>query len=203
MKSDRPFEGEHARSSAFVSLLSDVFNMDPLWTDVATPLLSALLGGFLVALPSIWATIRADRKHRRSVASAFRGEIGSIIRLYETRGYLALHQERLDAWTSGGEPVTFTSDFDERQRDRIYEALASEIGALPEPAPEQVVTFYTLLDAVHEDLGKMSRGVFEHEPRAAKLAFYQHFVSVMGEMLSAADVAQATLQTYISDRSSE
>lgn len=47
MKSDRPFEGTHARSSALVSLRSDVFDIDPLWTDVATPLLSALLGKLL------------------------------------------------------------------------------------------------------------------------------------------------------------
>jgi len=180
--------------------LLTVLDMDPLWTDVATPLLSALLGGLLVALPSIWTTLRTDRKRRRNVASAFRGEIGSVIRLYETRAYLALHQERLDAWTAGDEPVTFSSDFDERRYDRIYEALAPELGALPDPAPEQVVTFYTLLDAVHEDLGKMSRGVFDHEPRDAKLAFYRHFVSMMGEMLAAADAAHATLRTHTSSR---
>ena len=45
MKSDRSFEGVHARSSALVSLRSDVFDTDLLWTDVATSLLSALLGG--------------------------------------------------------------------------------------------------------------------------------------------------------------
>ncbi|NBB90410.1 MAG: hypothetical protein GVY23_04285 [Spirochaetes bacterium] len=122
-----------------------------------------------------------------------------MLRLYETRGYLALHQERLARWTSSDVPITFSKDFDERRYDRIYDALASEIGALPEPAPERVVTFYTLLDAVHEDLGKMSRGVFDKQPRASKLAFYEHFVSMMDEMLSAADAAHETLRTHTSD----
>jgi len=32
---------------------------------------------------------------RQNAASAFRGEIGLMIRLYQTRGHLAFHQERL------------------------------------------------------------------------------------------------------------
>ena len=133
-------------------------DMDTLWLDVATPLLSALLGGLLVALPSIWATVRADRQRRWNVASAFRGEIGSVLHLYETRGYLAFHQDRLATWMSNDVPVTFPKDFDERQYDRIYDTLASDIGALPEPVPERLVTFYMLLDAVHEDLGENEPG---------------------------------------------
>lgn len=120
-----------------------------------------------------------------------------MIRLYKTRGYLELHKERVERWTTGEEPIAFTRDFDERRYDRIYEALASDIGALPEPAPERIVVFYTLLDAVHEDLGKMSRGVFEGHSRASKLVFYKHFVGMMEEMLSAAEAAHAELSTHI------
>jgi len=176
--------------------------MDTLWLDVATPLLSALLGGLLVALPSIWATVRADRQRRWNVASAFRGEIGSVLHLYETRGYLAFHQDRLATWMSNDVPVTFPKDFDERQYDRIYDTLASDIGALPEPVPERLVTFYMLLDAVHEDLGKMSRGVFDEQSRASKLAFYQHFVDMMEEMLMAGKAAHDTLARHVPTASS-
>jgi len=125
---------------------------------LAGNLLSALLGGLLVAVPSVWSTLRADRRERRNVASAFRGEIGAVLSSYDTRQYLSLHRERLQTWETTDEPVAFSRDFEERRYDQIYRANADRVGVLPDPIPQHIATFYTLLDAVHEDLRKMSRG---------------------------------------------
>lgn len=171
----------------------------PMLLSLAGNLLSALLGGLLVAVPSVWSTLRADRRERRNVASAFRGEIGAVLSLYDTRQYLSLHCERLQTWETTDEPVVFSRDFEERRYDQIYRANADRVGVLPDPIPQHIATFYTLLDAVHEDLGKMSRGVFGDQDRVSKLAFYRHFVQVMRQMLDAGKTVEAELASLITD----
>lgn len=119
--------------------------------------------------------------------------------LYDTRKYLSLHRERLQNWETTDEPIVFSRDFEERRYDQIYRANADRIGVLPDPIPQHIATFYTLLDAVHEDLGKMSRGVFDDQNRASKLAFYRHFIQVMEQMLDAAQTVEAELADLIAN----
>ncbi|MCS3862942.1 hypothetical protein GGP86_002731 [Salinibacter ruber] len=160
------------------------------------PILSSLVGGLLVAIPTLWKIYRSDRRQTARVASAFRGEISAILNLYRRREYLALHKERLREWEEKNDEVSFPSDYEERTRDRIYQSNASRIGLLPGPIPGKIATFYTLLDGIHEDLAKMSRGALKSVPREAKIAYYRQFVSIMEEMISLAEELEGELSDH-------
>jgi len=162
-----------------------------------SPVLSSLVGGLLVAAPTLWQTYNSNRRKTANIASAFRGEVSAILTLYQRKEYLSLHKKRLRAWKKSGDEVSFPSDYEERTRNRIYQSNAAQIGLLPDPVPSKIATFYTLLDAVQKSLSKMSGGALESKSRDAKLAYYRDFISTMDEMLDLAEELERELSSHV------
>lgn len=94
--------------------------------------------------------------HRRNLGGAFVGEISALLSIGEHRGYEVDARRELEEARKAGRPAIFYFDAD-REYQRVYAANAGALGILPKPIPEKIALFYTLLNAVLEDVARLRR----------------------------------------------
>ena len=114
-----------------------------------------MIGGVLGIAGSLlsqaWLELYRTRKARETLALAFEGEIGALLQIIETRGYVeALRRARERTKTSGMVHQYFFRA--RREYFKVFEADVGRIGTLKPPLPLLVSRFYTQVNAIIEDM---------------------------------------------------
>jgi hypothetical protein len=126
------------------------------------PLLQTLAGGFLTFSGGWLGTVITQRRQRKieskSLASAFHGEIKALINIIERRRYIQGIQEAITACKSNQKIVLRVRVT--RKYFNVYEKNLDKIGILPNPIPEKIVDFYTVMTAILEDLDSINEESF-------------------------------------------
>jgi hypothetical protein len=119
------------------------------------PLLGVVIGGVLGIAGSLlsqaWLESYRTRKARDALALAFEGEIGALLRIIETRGYVAALRHAREQTEKIGvvHPYFFRA---RRGYFKVFEANVGRIGTLKPPLPLLVSRFYTQANAIIEDM---------------------------------------------------
>ena len=87
----------------------------------------------------------------KSLASAFYGEVGALLTIAERRGYLGQLKRLLDYVEQTQKKESFYFKIT-KNYFHVYESNVNKIGILPAPLPEKIVSFYTYVFAIMEDL---------------------------------------------------
>ena len=121
-----------------------------MWNTIVPTLVGgglAIIGGFAGIMLT---TIVERRNKRKSVAGALGGEIGALIAIIERRRYL----EVIDELIAEGEETGARTAFGLVARQEyfvVFNAHASELGALPPAAAQKVARFYVMAKSFLED----------------------------------------------------
>jgi hypothetical protein len=158
------------------------------------PLLQTLIGGLLALLGGFSATWFTQWLHKRverkNIASAFYGEISSLLRIIKVRGYVQGLEDDLRYMQSNLGDISFTHFKATKNYFRVYEYNIGKIGLLNEPLPEKIISFYTFIFAALEDIEEMNQADFS--PSNAELTetieeilhIAKEVISVGNEILS-------------------
>lgn len=118
-----------------------------------------LIGGLLTFLGGLIGNYFIQRSQRNAelnnLASAFYGEISSILAIVKRRNYVESMTYVLEN-VEADEAPEFTYYRGQNEKFRIYESNVSKIGLLPAPIPEKLISFYTLAEVIHDDLGNLN-----------------------------------------------
>jgi hypothetical protein len=116
-------------------------------------IIQVLLGGVLTFVGGIvgnqFLQKRQRRNERENLSSTFRGEIGAILLIIESRGYQKRLEDRLKR-IKDGERAKFTTPI-RRKYTLVYENNVGKLGVLDSPLPEAIVTFYMQINALLDD----------------------------------------------------
>ncbi|MCC6329283.1 MAG: hypothetical protein IT174_12255 [Acidobacteria bacterium] len=128
------------------------------------PLTQTLTGGLLALTGAFGATWFTQwlrkRTERKNIESAFYGEISSLLRIIELRGYISALEQDLEDMQSSPTLTSFTHFKVTKSYFRVYENNVGKIGLLTEPLPEKIISFYTLVFSALEDIDEMNEADF-------------------------------------------
>lgn len=118
------------------------------------PLFQTLLGGLLTFLGGLTASVllqsRQIKAERKSLASAFLGEIKALNKIFERRRYAKVIKVTIYLLERSEEASpTFRIT---REYSKVYNENIDKIGCLPAPLPELIVDFYMSLTSMYEDM---------------------------------------------------
>ncbi len=120
-------------------------------------LLSVLVGAFSAIGAGVFAHWYQEHRKAKSLRSALRAEIKSIIELVARRDHVTHFKSFLDAWKQGQrlDQIPGIVNLTEQSRDRatnIFLSNLSDIGLLPPDIATDVVTFYQLYEGITDDI---------------------------------------------------
>jgi hypothetical protein len=119
------------------------------------PILPTIVGGLLALAGGIagghWARAADLRRARRSLASAFEGEVGALLALSERRKYVQGLDDLIAEMTasSGGGYFYFHA---KRNYFGVFQRNLDKVGLLMAPLPKLLVTFYLQAYSVLDDI---------------------------------------------------
>ena len=126
-------------------------------------LLAVIVGGLIAPVGSVIVGGWDRRQHRRSLATALRGEIATILAIAERRRYVEFFAGFLEAWKSGErlEVLPGIYGLDPKEADPVVAVNLERIGELEPALAEDVVRFYATLQGIRQDIAAISRGDVE------------------------------------------
>jgi len=163
--------------------------MDSTWSVVA----GALLG----YIPLGVGAIVRSRKATNSVQAALLAEVSSLLQIIEARKYLKEFKEIFDKLTAENErDKTLAQQNDTHFQEhsvtieipiqddynKVFKAHLDKLGLLPPKFATDIVTFYTLIDAIVQDLKPV--GVLQQEGYAEQ---YEEAILLMERAIGLAE----------------
>jgi len=113
------------------------------------PFFSAIGGGLMVVISNVATTYFAhwmkERSERRSLASAFAGEITGLLEITRRRKYL----ETIDGLVQ--DPIQCFKVPANSEYFKVYANNVGNLGKLPVPLPMKVACFYARAESILED----------------------------------------------------
>lgn len=144
------------------------------------PLFQTLIGGLLTFLGGLLGNFLIQHQQRkaekRSLASAFYGEIQALIRIVERRQYIQEIIDSIDTIESG-EKVLYGIRIT-RKYFNVYEKNLDKIGILPNPLPEEIVDLYTVMTAILEDLDQINETGFYNQEAEIVILYLKELQSL-------------------------
>ena len=117
--------------------------MELLWLQIVGSIAGGVVGGFSGFIASTFQDRKVRRSQIRNIASGLIGEIGALSQLFETH-YLEILKIDLR-----GEDPRMLYPFYHVRGDQdympIFRSLGGNLGLLPAPLPQDLVTWYTNL----------------------------------------------------------
>ncbi|MBD2232234.1 hypothetical protein [Phormidium tenue] len=126
------------------------------------PLFQTLIGGLLTFIGGLLGSVLIQQRQRhlerKSLASAFHGEIQALIGIVQKRQYIQGIKNAINDLKSG-KRITYQMRVT-RKYFNVYDENLDKIGILPCPLPEMIVELYTIMTAVLEDLDVINESEF-------------------------------------------
>jgi hypothetical protein len=139
---------------------------------------SGLLGAIITVG---WNFRLQSRKERKSIASAFYGEIGALLEIVERRKYIQGIEASL---TSIGAEFRSPYSFKiTRSYFNVYEKNIDKIGLLPNPLPEKVVLLYTIAFSILEDIDSLNKEDFNQWDDSEAKYFLRELLNLFNEAI--------------------
>ncbi len=143
------------------------------------PLLLVIAGGAIGILSNYLTQVTQTRRERKSVASAFAGEIRALIHIVEKRKYIELFKtdiERIKEDETVGYSIPILNNY-----FSVYTGNVSKIGLLPAPLPAEIASFYTLAMSFLEDIEVIGDPKCTWNSKEEQLQYYEEMLSVLVE----------------------
>lgn len=130
-------------------------------TDPLDPKIIALfLGAFLGLVSSQVLKIVERRDERKSLASAFAGEINAILEMGEyVKPTMAISEYLSEIKV--GKDVELPLVIRDIKFEEVYKANVGKLGLMGDDLPERLASFYTYLFNLRGDLGAVERGEYK------------------------------------------
>lgn len=131
------------------------------------PLWSVVAGALLGYIPLGVGAILRSRKATKSVQAALLAEVSSLLQIIEARNYLIDFKDTFAELTAANERDMALAqqsgiDFEENtdttviaiqdDYNKVFKAYLDKLGLLPPKFATDIVTFYTLIDSIVQDL---------------------------------------------------
>ncbi len=121
-------------------------------------IIQVLIGGILTFLGGIVGNqllhIRQRKNDRENLSATFAGEISAILWIINRRNYIREIEVALDGMRHG-KRVRFTGLI-VRDYLLVYKQNVGKLGVLDSPLSNEIVTFYTYVNALLEDNGELA-----------------------------------------------
>lgn len=121
-------------------------------------IIQVLIGGILTFLGGIVGNqllhIRQRKNDRENLSATFAGEISAILWIINRRNYIREIEIALDGMRNG-KRVRFTGLI-VRDYLLVYKQNVGKLGVLDSPLSNEIVTFYTYVNALLEDNGELA-----------------------------------------------
>ncbi len=143
------------------------------------PLLLVIAGGAIGIFSNHLTQVIQARRERKSIASAFAGEIRALVHIVEKRNYIELFKADIEGIKAGkqiGGSIPITNNY-----FSVYTGNVSKIGLLPAPLPAEIATFYTLAMSFLEDVKVIGHPNCTWNSMDEQLAYYEETLSVLVE----------------------
>jgi hypothetical protein len=130
-------------------------------------IVALLLGAFLALISNQVLEFLRRRQTRKSIASAFAGEINAIVQLSNDIQPAVTMTDYLNSLRSGND-IPFPLVIRDTKFEEVYTANVGNIGMLKGSMPERLVSFYTLLFNIRDDLRTVESGKYDNRGLEAK-----------------------------------
>lgn len=129
----------------------------------------AIFTAFYIAKLNRQQREREREEQRKSLASAFIGELTSIHRIVTLRNYAGSLQVLIEHIQAGGPYEKFSVKV-RRNYFMVFDENVSHLGLLPPPLPELLATVYTAMKSALEDFQTLDEGVIDNHPPQSQIA---------------------------------
>ncbi len=124
------------------------------WTTVLVGLVAGVIG----VAGNYWLWSRQAAAERKSIRASLIAEVGSMLKIIEKRGYLALLERQLQRAILHGRYLTdkdFATDIVVSESyNLVYRTNVSRLGALKAEEALDVVRFHHLMECLNVDMGE-------------------------------------------------
>ncbi|HKX29347.1 MAG TPA: hypothetical protein VJ302_16745 [Blastocatellia bacterium] len=143
------------------------------------PLLLVAAGGVIGILSNYLTQVFQSKRERKSISSAFAGEIKAILYIVEKRNYINLFKADIEEIKEGkavGSSISISSSY-----FSVYIGNVGKLGLLNAPLPEELATFYTLAMSVLEDIKVISDPKCTWNNKEEQLWYYEELLALFIE----------------------
>ena len=152
--------------------------------------ISAALGGYFGPR---FLEGRRRKLETRNLALAFGGEIQALQQILKIRRYEEGIQQYIEWMRTAGKPFYIRSRI-QREYFGVYKENLGRIGMLPAPLPQRIATFYTMANAILEDVDNVRDPANEEFlPAEVLIHLYEQLLQLLRKVMSLGDQTLADI----------
>ncbi len=144
-------------------------------------IIGAGIGGLIALVSGPYMQVLRERKHSRSLAAAFAGEIGAILEVARFAKPKMTFEGYLNELRSGAD-IALPFVIRDVKFEDVYRTNVANIGMLPDRLPRDVAVFYTLLFNMRDDLASVERGDYDSRGLETKIRLVEACMRMWDEI---------------------